>query len=85
MGNEELNGIIGFKFLGNMNKEELIEELLATYRVQLSTQDIEHLKVNVINARMEEFKNRLLIEAGLAKRGSFFGVDVIEPEENDND
>lgn len=64
---------MAFNIIGEMTKEELIEEILANQRETLESHDIGNLKGLVVNMRLESVKQRLIEEAGLKVTPGLFG------------
>lgn len=58
----DLNGI---KIIGEMSKQELIDELMNVQRSLLEETGMEQLKRHVINYRLAAFQRRLVAEAGI--------------------
>lgn len=77
---ENENQIMGTKLIGLMSRAELIEELLMHQREQFQEEDDSNLKIMVINCRLGDFKNRMMAEAGLVKKGNFLGADIVVEE-----
>ncbi|HEY6022097.1 MAG TPA: hypothetical protein VIY48_20185 [Candidatus Paceibacterota bacterium] len=72
--------MIGFKIIGEMSKEDLIEEILAAQRAKLTATDVSALKVAVINHRVEATRDALVVEAGLTVQSGPFGTTLITDE-----
>lgn len=93
MMSEDERGIPGTEFemklIGNMTRDELMDEIVNYNREQLIDQDDMHLRQYVINIRLERFKHQLLAEAGMEIKGTFLGNSIIGPEgeeeDNEND
>jgi hypothetical protein len=56
---------IGFNFIKEMTKEDLIEEVLKHQRRRLEEVPITTLRIEVIEQRVNEYKKRLADEAGV--------------------
>lgn len=57
--------MIGFKVIGDMSRDELIEEMLGHQRTMAQRQTTEALKQLIISMRMTEIHHRLIKEANL--------------------
>ncbi|HTS10105.1 MAG TPA: hypothetical protein VMP68_31370 [Candidatus Eisenbacteria bacterium] len=68
----------GFGFLKEMSREELTEELIGYTRERLTELSIENLRANVIDKRVERYKQRLAAEAGLET--TFLGYRISDDE-----
>lgn len=56
--------LYGFKLIGEMEREELIEEIAGQQRNQLDKMNIEQLKSIVVDYRTTMYRHRLVDEAG---------------------
>jgi len=72
--------VIGFKIISEMSKEDLIEEILAAQRVKLDEMSDKHLKVTVINLRVEATRDALVKEAGVTIHDGPFGPSIVDDE-----
>lgn len=75
--------MIGMKIIGEMTKDEMIEELLAGQRILYDEQSLEALKHYVIQSRMVFTQRNLTEEAKLECQGpkGFFGMFGSEDDE----
>ena len=66
-----MSDVCGFKIIGEMSKEELIDEILSINRSLLSSAELDNLRLAVIRYRLEEVQVRLVAESGIdmAPRG----------------
>lgn len=62
--------MIGFKVIGEMSRDDLIEELLAHQRESAIKQTTDDLKKLIISMRMHDVHRRLITEARL-------GIDTL--------
>lgn len=82
---------LGFKVIGEMAKEELIEEILATQRIILDSMTMTDLKQHVVQGRVAAVTKRLYEEAGITPCGigGLFGAthahSVDGEDENENE
>ncbi len=67
--------------LGEVPREALIKEIEAANRARLEQAEMAALRANVIHIRVEEFKTRLLKQAGLTEGA--FGFMKTEDEDDD--
>lgn len=75
--------MLGFKIIKEMDKHEIIEELLESHRQHLETQELDPLKVALINMRTELFRKRSITEAGMKGTGSsFLGMTIVETDDD---
>lgn len=75
----------GIKFIKEMSKEELIEEVVTNQRAQLDEMKINQLRHLVADFRIQEATKRIHIEAGLKVTPGIFGGMVTSDEEEDNE
>lgn len=61
----------GFAIIGDMSREEMIEEIIAGQRALLVAEEDDTLKRHVINLRLSQFKDRLVKEAQIQPMGPF--------------
>lgn len=75
--------MIGMKIIGEMTKDEMIEELLAGQRILYDEQSLEALKHYVIQSRMVFTQRNLTEEAKLECQSpkGFFGMFGSEEDE----
>lgn len=66
--------LTGFMPIGDMTREELINECLAHHRVTCETVPVNELKNAIINSRLADFQRRLITEAKLDPPTGFFGM-----------
>lgn len=71
----------GISLIGEMSKEDLIEELTAQWRSDLSTKDMKELKQMVIMVRIQNIKERMIKEAGLKLSSGVFGFPTLTEED----
>lgn len=72
---------MGFGFIKEMDKDELIEEILAHQKMLLEKMEVTQLKATVIDIRVAAVRERLTTEAGITVTPGIFGASV---EENDD-
>lgn len=53
-----------FQVIRDLSKEELIDEILADFRLDLQKQSEEELRHNVMHTRLDAVRKRMLVEAG---------------------
>lgn len=63
----------GFQIIGEMTKEELLEEIIAHQRMHLDGMNIDNLRRSVIQIRLEEYQARLFAEAGVSRPQGILG------------
>lgn len=61
MPNSEL---YGFKLIGEMTDQEMVDEIAASQREQLTQMNTDQLRSITIDYRMSIYRNRLIEEAG---------------------
>jgi hypothetical protein len=59
--------IFGMKPIKEMTRDELIDEIIETNRVDMVKMELFQLRANVAQLRLSDYKNRLLKEAGLVE------------------
>lgn len=74
---------VGMKVIGEMSKEDLIDELIIGYRERMAEQSVKELKNNVISMRMDGIRNRLYNEAGFKPAQTILGGLIELPGEDD--
>lgn len=67
---------IGFSIIGEMSKEQLIDEIVEHQRKAMRLLEIEQLKAHVIDFRMAETRKRLEEEAGIRVHHGILGTHV---------
>ncbi len=72
--------LVGFDFLKNMTKEQLIDEIVFHQRRLMAQSSMENLRANVIDYRVKAYKDRLCDEAGLIG-GGVFGYAVKDDDD----
>jgi hypothetical protein len=73
---------IGFNFIKEMSKEELIDEIITHQRTIMQESTLENLRANVVDLRVKNYKDRLCNEAGLVGNG-IFGYAVKDEEDEE--
>lgn len=76
---EDNTYVPGFSVIGEMTREQLIEEIMNHQRAQVNEMPLDHLKQIVIMFRVDEVKKRLFKEAnmdGYRPWGMTFGSDT---------
>lgn len=73
---------MGIKFIGEMSKEELIEELIEAYRTSCAKREMTDLKHEVIQLRMAIVRDNMLKEAGLKATHGPLGMMSIEEDDS---
>lgn len=76
--------LTGMALIGEMSREELIEEIMFHQRKTAETLTIKDLRANVANFRVQEMKKRIYSEAGMIEQQSIFGTSIV-PEDSDDD
>lgn len=74
----------GIKFIKEMTREELIDEILVNQRAQLEEMDLNGLRHHVADFRIREATKRIHTEAGLKHVAGILGGMVV-PEDEDDD
>jgi hypothetical protein len=77
--------LTGMKPIGEMAREELIEEIMINQRGQAEKLDIKNLRACVAGFRVEEAKQRIYTEAGIVEQPGFFGTVLREADTDDDD
>ena len=80
--NFNVDDVGGFKIIGEMSTEELMEELIAAWRVELSKMDSVVIKRQVIALRMSKIRERMIREAGLKETPGFLGFPTITEDDD---
>lgn len=57
----------GFKIIGEMTTEEMVEELIGMQREQMEKMNIDQLKSLVVDYRASLYRQRLVKEAGFTE------------------
>jgi len=63
--------VVGIKPIEEMTKEELIDEMQRVNRVHLFTQDVDNLRVGVLEARVKVYRDGLLKRIKVRDAGVF--------------
>lgn len=82
--NDVTNDFIGIKPIGEMTKEELIDEIIDVNRVNLNKQNMDELRMGVVNLRLADYKNRLIAGIGFKTIWSPLGDMYEKDDENDD-
>lgn len=77
------DSVRGFEFLKEMTKEQLIDEILDDQCSKLKEFDLDSLRANVINLRVETYRKRLIEESGLKVQQGMFGTQYIKDDEDE--
>lgn len=75
----------GIRLIGEMSKDDIIEELTTAWRKDLSKKDITELKQMIIAVRIQRIQDRMIEEAGLVKHTGFLGTHFHEKDEENED
>lgn len=73
--------MMGFEFIKEMPKENMIEEILAHQRELLMEMEITALKATIIDIRVNALRKRLTEEAGITVTPGIFGASIEEKDE----
>lgn len=76
-----MDDIFAIELIGEMSREQLIDEIQEHNRKALMTTDTAELKGLVINGRMNMYRERLEKEANVAIHRSIFGTHVHDKDE----
>lgn len=79
-----MDDVIGFKLIGEMSREELIEELVSYQRKILLAQDDACLRAYIVNNRLERTKERLMREAGLKEQRTGIFSSYVEDDHSED-
>lgn len=80
-GNDENEFLTGFGMIKDMTPDELIEEILSHQRKILEEMDnVNQLRANVVELRVNDYKKRLAAEAGLVP--TFMGLALPNNDED---
>lgn len=74
--------ISGIELIGDMTKEQIIDEIQAANRKLLEGAELTELKRLVIDARMNAYRARLEREAKIEVHRSIFGSHVQDMDED---
>ena len=77
--------LIGFSIIGDMTRDELINECCAFHRMHCQTVDTDELKNAVIASRLMRYKDRLLTEAKMSPPTGLFGFGGFSPIKTDDE
>lgn len=75
----------GIRLIGEMSKDDIIEELISQWRKDLTEKDMMELKKMVIAVRMHHIQDRMIKEAGLKQTPGFLGFPTLTEENDDNE
>ena len=78
------HNLIGFQIIGDMTREELINECVAFHREHCKTVDTDELKNAVIVSRVMRFKERLTAEAKMSPPTGLMGFWGSGPVKTDD-
>ncbi len=67
--------MVGFNLIKDMEKDELIDEIIHHHRKAYSKESLHNLQHGVIQIRLENYKERLVTEAELNCEGQH-GFDI---------
>lgn len=79
---DEVEDFIGIKPIGEMTKQELIEEIINVNRVNLVASDIDELRMAVVNLRLTDYRKRLIADIGFRTVNGPLGEMVVKDEED---
>lgn len=74
-------GDLGIKIIGEMSKEELIDELVAAQRKSWEGREMTDLKREVIHLRMTIIQESMIKEAGLKAEHGMLGMQIVEDDD----
>lgn len=72
---------VGFDFIKEMSREQLIDEILAHQRELMEPLEVGILRANVVELRVQDYKKRLAAEAGLVP--TILGLAIPRDDENE--
>lgn len=79
---KETYSLTGFQFVKDMTKEQLIDEIAAHHRRLMDGMELNTLRANVVSLRVEEYKKRMMDEAGLEPGP--MGMYAVKEEDDDD-
>jgi hypothetical protein len=71
----------GIKFIKEMSREELIEEIAQNQRAQLEETELSSLRHIVADFRIKEATKRIHLEAGIKALPGFLGGTVVDEDD----
>lgn len=71
----------GIKFIKEMSREELVEEIITNQRAQLDEMDVNMLRHHVADFRIKEATKRIHLEAGLKVVPGILGGMVVDDDD----
>jgi len=74
--------MMGFKIIGEMTREELVDEIMHFQRRIMEEQDTADLKSLIIDFRLAETRKRLEKEAGIKITQGLLGRTIQEDDDN---
>jgi hypothetical protein len=66
--------LIGFQIIGDMSREDLINECLAFHRKHCESVNTDELKAAVVTSRLMQYKESLMEEARMSPPTGFLGL-----------
>lgn len=75
----------GIKFIKEMSREELIEEVIYNQRAQLAEMKVVELRHVVADFRVKEATKRIHAEAGLKSTPGILGMNFVSEDEEADD
>lgn len=72
--------LLGFSPIGDMNRAQMIDELMAFQRRQLEKLDVDRITLLLVNVRVYDYAKRVKAEAGILEPDGDDGTGLIPVE-----